>query len=386
MTTGLWEDGIRAIIKQKDNYNPILKNASGNLTSTFDVLEIIPNGQRKDLPYLIGGNEASLAQQTSLFLAFNEVVNRRVGGSEFDRWRSEFEYCFPNHGNSFRTDLAKPWGNDIIARPYLQPLPVNPTSKQNRDYLVYRLFPDRTKQDEYYYLAGTESMIMSQAILIMNGVTGKGAGGDDGWLGYPASEYAWLKRNSVELVICLATVPHPPYKNKKGQHVLIKQVTLHDVDPTKLGYKTIRDACGGDKGLVWGDWMARAYTRGKSNHDPLREVEAKGDSEKTATENAARFVPLTRNIYKETWTSHNYSGNTSPSPPVQVYPAWVTIFLPAPDSVKQGNPNQPAPLKTKSVPRIDRQLFIHSSVEPSGWDNQIQNLLNANANTGKSNV
>lgn len=114
------------------------------------------------------------------------------------------------------------------------------------------------------------------------------------WVGYPVDEYLRSRpRTGVSLQFFLTTYKRPPFYQIGTRWFSRRQVTIPYVDRRKLTYEIIRNACGGNQGLNWGEWVARAYLGLEDESRGLHQLVVGGSTEENVKKNLERFLPFT---------------------------------------------------------------------------------------------
>jgi hypothetical protein len=354
----------------------------------LDVVEILPDRDNKNDIYLLSGTTENLNAQIPLFLAIEELVSVRTGNFNLKAWAENFCNEFPNYPGKGRPKdfLQKPWGVEQSNKPRLDIL--QGTGKAPDPYYVCQYFPDRTKDEEFYWASGNASQVINQVMQIVNFNKMIAAKDLGEFYGYPIDEYYRVKPSkNTSIKLFFTNRKQPPYYKGSSTTFFFKgQVSICNVDETKLTYENIRAICNASNGLVWGHWQARAYVTSHEDYAPIQQIVAGGDDKPTAQANLEKFLTLTKSKVVSKSTT-NLEGNTQlaqddpwwkEKSKFEIYPHFMTVVnrVKAPVSKnKPGRATAGGSLKYKK-----KRLFINSQTEPVGWSQALRQVL---ANTVK---
>src|SRR5919202_4380150 len=159
----------------------------------LDVVEILPDRDNKNDIYLLSGTTENLNAQIPLFLAIEELVSVRTGNFNLKAWAEYFCNELPNYPGKGRPKdfLQKPWGVEQSNKPRLDIL--QGTGKAPDPYYVCQYFPDRTKDEEFYWASGNASQVINQVMQIVNFNKMIAAKDLGEFYGYPIDEYYRVK-------------------------------------------------------------------------------------------------------------------------------------------------------------------------------------------------
>lgn len=314
-----------------------------------------------------------------------KIINAENSGVDFDldNWITDFENGFLDYEKINPLFKGGYWGQGIANRPRIREVNVELNAQTDQGYRIVEFFPDRENKDESYLFFGTPIEIRMQVCQFMNlSIMLKGIN-IGGWLGYPIDEYLKMKpRKEITLVIFLTTYKAPPYYQTRDKWFSKRQVTIPNVDSSKLTYTAIRNACGGAQGQKWGEWTARAYLTDEDAPKGIHQMVAGGSSEQIAKENLKKFLSFSRcKVTRITTHKINYDeGNDKNDPDkeryklFEVYPAWISILNTKLVALTyQGKSFK----KISSGKQIGKKskLDIYMLKEPSYWKGQLQEVI-----------
>lgn len=232
---------------------------------------------------------------------------------------------------------------------------------------IIEIQPNRASEEKIL-LAGPEEILkpmviqtISQHQLIENRDIGQ-------IIGASIDESRRAQPQTQRIVIKLFSQPSPPWKRRghKLQEVTIK---IPDVPRSKFDWEKIKDACGGPGGYTWGPHRATAEL------DNGRQMACYGATKNEAEKRLLACSKLTdAKILHINCTEEIDSGVRLEKPelqkrPVQVYPAYVTIFVNRPTTVgrttKEG----------KTLKQNSARINLWTAQKPSNWDEEIASLF-----------
>lgn len=300
---------------------------------------------------------------------------------DLDNFLTDFELCWPDQLKRNPELKEGVWGGDFANRPRVYENNVEGDAILNEGYRLVEFFPDRQVENESYPCFGTPSEIRTQLVILMNLrrmlMNPELAGGE--WIGYPIEE--WFKasaNNTASLKIIL--LPNKSGKNYAGDPYWSKrQISIPRPDRAKCTYGAIREACGGNAGLRWGEWRATAYLQSPDSATQHKMM-ASGPTEERARQNLMRFIKFTKcEPVNFTAGKLDYSrGNRAKDPErfkrmsLDVYPAWLWVFNreilpPVRADGKPTNVGKQSPKRYK--------MPIHWDKEPTGWREAFNNAF-----------
>ncbi len=355
--------------------------------SYWDVISVTPNRSNPSKNFLLSGNPAMLAPLTSLILVLDKLLGSAGESVNLDEWIVRFENCFP--AGKFKPvdyGVTTPWGLDKSNLPKIVKV------EEVGNLITLGFFPDRSVESEFYLFTGTPSTLIAQ---IHNFFACYQAGLGGTFLGYPTEEYLRPPaRSGITLKIVLLPTPQPTKKAGYGQKqvsasgrkvsVYPVQVTVPQPRRSEISFQRLKEVCGGESGLSWGNWKARAYLADQPTKSlkGLRQLVASGASKGQAESNLDRFLSLTDcYVAARTCTEMDLNVGVKGEDPLssvtksyQVYPGWV--FIGNPMLVQVNNPKY-----SGKVTLIGRQtgkqakLWLWPKSEPAGWASVVSDLM-----------
>jgi hypothetical protein len=232
--------------------------------------------------------------------------------------------------------------------------------------------PNRKAESEKIVLVGPENLLKNELVTTLTHyqlLDNKDIGQ---FVGEPAEDYALAKRLGLRVKLVLYPYPEPPFY--RGQRIKPREVTINvpDIIRSKLDYLTIRAACGGSNGYMWGEFRAVAQL------DNGRQMHVFGASENEAEKQLKMFLSLSdAKIRRLTISKLRNEGEDVSNPslkrlPRRVYPGHLTIW------------NRTELLSTVNAGRsgvrgnfFDKngRIIIWPESEPFGFDKVIQEVL-----------
>jgi hypothetical protein len=237
---------------------------------------------------------------------------------------------------------------------------------------IVEVKPNRLIDSERIVLVGPENLVKTDLVttlahyqLLDNKDIGQ-------FVGEPAEDYALAKRLGLRVKLVLYPYPEPPFY--RGERIKPQQVTINvpDVIRSKLDYQTIRAACGGSNGYMWGEFRAIAHL------DNGRQMHVYGASENEAEQQLKLFLTLSEakirrlSISKVKNEGEDVSNPSLKRLPRRVYPGHLTIW------------NRTELLSTVNAGRsgvrgnfFDKngRIIIWPESKPFGFDKVIQEVL-----------
>lgn len=307
-------------------------------------------------------------------------ANERSRSFDIDNWGTEFEQCFPKY-IKINPELREPatayWGQSFGERPRLYEMNTEADAIATEGYRTVEFFPNRDIKEESYILMGTPSEVRTQAVILMNL---KRMLGGEGWVGFPFHD--WVQASAGGLRAQIILMPNKQGVNyAKDPYWSKRQVSIPSPDRTKLTYDAIRTACGGDTGLTWGEWQARAYLI-----DPDRgtrhQMVAGGPTQERAKQNLDRFLPFSKCEPKNySYNQMDFNRGERAKDPLrvrrqslEVFPSWLWIFnreaLPVDVPGTSGVSTHQGRLQSRRF-----KLNLRDKVAPEGWADKLKDAF-----------
>lgn len=300
---------------------------------------------------------------------------------DLDNWITDFENGFPRFEKVNPELKQNYWGNGFENRPRIKELNEESDAQQIEGYRLVEFFPDRENKEESFLLFGTPLELMTQCCTLMN-LHRMIESRDMGYfLGYPIDAYMRRKpQQDVSIKIVLQTKKSPPYFSKKNPSRKA-EVNIPSVNISKLSYSIIRQICGNNNGIVWGNYQCRATVSLENDKSPLHQIVASGNTEEVAEKNLKQFLSLTH--CKLRGINHNHIDYSEgerkkdilgvEKKKFTVYPAWIVVFnsklFELNNNKQSGIPTLSGKLKTKM-----EKLYTYYLREPKDWKNSMNEL------------
>ena len=227
-------------------------------------------------------------------------------------------------------------------------------------------------QKRKFYLKGKTQVLKSQmtSLIALNQLLGDKDLGT--FVGYPTTEYGDVSRGPYKLIVRFEVKERPPWRSDESVWTPRPTYQIPNVNQSKINWETIKRACGGDNGYLWGHW--RAY--GKFDEGRMYVF---GDTQNSAKNRLLELAELSKSkLERITYSdirvvdnSIDYKLRNSQ----RVYPAYFTVINHNYDKDKvQPGKNPP---KAKSV-----RIPLYTDKEPIGIKEEITAVLNSKFDYG----
>lgn len=146
------------------------------------------------------------------------------------------------------------------------------------------------------------------------------------FVGHPLDEYVRAKPQSFRIAVQFYSVASPPWRAPEGQKLTRATYYVPSVSKTKIDWQTIKTACGGANGYMWGRFRATA------NLNDGRQMQIHGASEDEATDRLKALLALSEaNLLTLTCAEEKKEGRRASDKllykeSTRVYPAYFTII------------------------------------------------------------
>lgn len=146
------------------------------------------------------------------------------------------------------------------------------------------------------------------------------------FVGSPVPDYVRGKQHTIKLTIQFYNFTSPPYKKRNGQNFVRAIYNIPDVDRSKLDWVTIKLACGGANGYMWGRFRATATL------DNGRQMQVLGGTEDSAITRLKALANLstakiqTLSCSEEKREGRRKEGSRMAKRSVRIYPAYFSII------------------------------------------------------------
>jgi hypothetical protein len=189
-------------------------------------------------------------------------------------------------------------------------------------------------------------------------------------VGMPADDYLRAKPQSIRLVITFFSVQQPPWKAPPGQRLITATYAIPDVKRSKCDWETIKQACGGRNGYMWGRFRS---TGSLSNG---RQMQVLGASADEAEDRLRALVALSEaTLAKKPTPSEDKAEDASGSyikRPTRIYPAYCTIMN---QYQVPGGRDSALQFNSGNFVRRQDKILLWTDEEPFGTSELIQDLL-----------
>ncbi|GAX43446.1 hypothetical protein NIES4075_44590 [Tolypothrix sp. NIES-4075] len=230
--------------------------------------------------------------------------------------------------------------------------------------------PDRTIDDQRIVLAGSEELlkpVIVQTLTNYQLMENKDIGQ---WVGAPIDDYLRAKPQSLRLVIQFFSRKQPPYQSATGQSLVSATYAIPDIKRSKLDWQTIKTACGGVNGYMWGRYRCTGLL------DNGRQMQVLGATPDEAEDRLKALLTLSTGtlLKKPTISEDRQEDNTGSylKQPTRIYPAYFTIMnqYKVPGALGSG-----IPMSSGSYIRKEDRLLLWTDEEPFGYSERINELL-----------
>ncbi|HIK04594.1 MAG TPA: hypothetical protein IGS40_07765 [Trichormus sp. M33_DOE_039] len=145
-------------------------------------------------------------------------------------------------------------------------------------------------------------------------------------VGIPAEDYVRGKPHTIKLSVMFFNYTTPPYTARTGQRFVRATYNIPDIKRIKLDWLTIKTACGGANGYLWGRFRATA------NLSNGRQVQIYGGSESEADERLKALMQLsdatitTLTIAEEKKEGRRNTNKRMYKETTRIYPAYFSVM------------------------------------------------------------
>jgi hypothetical protein len=172
------------------------------------------------------------------------------------------------------------------------------------------------------------------------------------------------------LVITFFSVAEPPWKAAPGQRLVTATYAVPDVKRSKCDWESIKLACGGKNGYLWGRYRATGVL---SNGRQMQVMGATGDE---AEDRLRALVALGEaHLVKKPTISEDRMEDASGSytkQPTRIYPAYCTIMN---QYQVPGGRGSSIRFNDGEYRRRQDKILLWTDEKPFGTDELIQELL-----------
>lgn len=198
--------------------------------------------------------------------------------------------------------------------------------QQERERSLIELQPNRENPDESFILYGDRSQIETQTINAMNNYNVMESRDVGSWVGEPLIESIRTPHKDVTIRILLRSAVRPPWKNADGTNAKRTQISIPNVDRSKINWKKIKRAVGSTSGYLWGNFWVQAILDDGNKIEFYAASEQEGER---VLENLLEFTKgelLTLNIQEERKAGARKKYDKLFKKTTRVYPAHVVLI------------------------------------------------------------
>ena len=196
---------------------------------------------------------------------------------------------------------------------------------QQNETRVLEVYPDR-ESDERIVVAGGEQylrqnlpMLIAQYNMLENRDIGQ-------FMGEPVFESTQRQRAEYTLRIKFRGVSSPPWLLPDGKQSLRTQITIPDVDRSKIDWQQIKAWSGGNNGYLWGRFKATLKLRNNQTIYVYGGTADEAEDRAKALWNLTTEPAVGITILEETRQGARLTYDSLYKPTTRVYPASFTIF------------------------------------------------------------
>jgi hypothetical protein len=238
------------------------------------------------------------------------------------------------------------------------------------DERYVEITPDRSNDNERIILAGPEQVLKGNIVQTMTSyqlIENRDVGS---LVGMPADDYLRANPQSLRIVVTLFSLEKPPWISKNGARLVKVSYAIPDLKQSKLDWETIKIACGGANGYMWGRFRCTAVL------DNGRQMQVMGATADEAEDRLTALLTLSNaEIVKKPTISEDRAEDVSGSylkQPTRVYPGFFTIMnqYRVPGGRKGG-----IPMSDGTYNRKNDKILLWTDQKPFGTDERITDLL-----------
>ncbi len=230
--------------------------------------------------------------------------------------------------------------------------------------------PDRKNERERIILAGPEQALKPTIVQTLTNyqlMENKDIGT---MVGQPVDDYLRARPQSIRLVITFYSVLSPPWKAPQKERLVRATYAIPDVKASKCDWETIKLACGGQNGYMWGRFRA---TGELSNG---RQMQVFGATPDEAEDRLKALVALSEaKLVKKPSISEDRSEDSAGKylkQETRIYPAYFTIMNQYKVAGARGSA---IPLSDGMYNRRSDRIDLWSEKEPPFTKELITDLL-----------
>jgi hypothetical protein len=231
--------------------------------------------------------------------------------------------------------------------------------------------PDRSIDDQRIILAGPSETLKPVIVQTLTNYQMMEDINIGSFVGSPIDEVLRAKPLTIAMRVQFYSVQQPPWYKKRGEDRLVSgSYHIPDVDPKKLDWDTIKLACGGVNGYMYGRFRATGRL------DNGRQMAVYANSKDEAIDQLVSLISLSKAKLVERATisedRREDAAGRYLKQPVRVYPAFFSILN---QYQVPGAPGSSIPIEGKRYMRKQEKIDLWVEKEPPGFDDLIRELL-----------
>lgn len=149
--------------------------------------------------------------------------------------------------------------------------------------------------------------------------------------GYSLDEYVRAKPQSFKLKLLFYSVKEPPWKPPGKDRLVTATYHVPFVSKAKIDWQTIKTACGGDNGYMWGRFRCTANI--EDGNGSIRQMQIHGNSESEAEDRLTALLTalssgkiITQSTTEEKKVGRRDTDKFMYKESTRIYPAYFTII------------------------------------------------------------
>ena len=244
---------------------------------------------------------------------------------------------------------------------------LNPVLGRTR---LVEIQPDRTVENERIVLAAPEQLLRNQIVTTLTNYQLDESRDMGTFVGMPVDDYLRAHPQTIRLHIIFYSIQSPPWRRETDQRLVTASYSIPDVNPAKLDWQTIKLACGGVNGYMWGRFRATgSLTNG-------RQMQVMGATADEAEDRLKALVALSKaTLVKKPTLSEDRAEDKTGSylkQPTRIYPAYFTIFN---QYRVAGGRGSGVPMNDGIYKRKNDKIDLWVTEKPEGFEERIIELL-----------
>ncbi len=146
------------------------------------------------------------------------------------------------------------------------------------------------------------------------------------FVGEPLIENVSAMPHTSKLKLILCNARQPPFTAPVGGRLIKAEYQIPDINPQKITWQGVKDACGGANGFMWGNWLATSrLDNGRQMHAyGATAIEADNMLERMLTLTTAKS--LTRSSTELKKVGRRAKGQGLYREPTRIYPLYFHVI------------------------------------------------------------